>query len=159
MPDHFWKMRSTKCARDCSESSISCQKIIIKWLIVHKLPRNWWSRNTFGNSSVSIPLFQFARLNSFVSTHSCHVTHVNSVTSFQRLHFNSFILTHSLIHSFIHSFVHSLIHSIPFQSNPFHTIHSFIHTFIRSFVHSFIHSLVRSFLHSFIHLFICSWGH
>jgi hypothetical protein len=44
--EHFWKMRSTKGARDCSESSISYVIHIISWS--HKTVKIWGDRSTCG---------------------------------------------------------------------------------------------------------------
>ena len=66
--EHFWQMRSAKCARDCSESSIAQKKRI-------KLSRSeqFWKMR-------SIHSFQFIHFNSFIH---CICFHVINFLSFQ----------------------------------------------------------------------------
>ena len=111
--DRFWTRRSTKCARDCSESSVS-QKIV----------KNRWVPGTFGTSFLSIGSFQFSD--------SCLFHHVNSFSSIPPFH-NSFVSIHSF-HSF--KFIVSF-HSCQFrQFNSFIPIHSFQFLRLNSFMSS-----------------------
>ena len=83
----LWNMRSTKCARDSSES----------WFHIKNRKKIEW----FG-ALLAIHSCQFIHVNSFVPMHS-----------FQFIH--SFI--HSFIYSFIHSFIHlNSCPFIPFNS-------------------------------------------
>ena len=137
--DHFWTMRSTKCARDCSASSISHKT---------RLKRNWGVRSwlgRWGRQNVHKPVAR-ARFHIKIekklrfSEHIWKMRLANFVDSFNHS-FHSFHSVHSVIHSVIQSFIP--FHSIPFQSiHPsIHSFHSFIHFFIHSFLHFFIYSL------------------
>ena len=75
--DHFFKMRSTKCARYCSESSISH-----KHRKKLRVSEHFWPFIPF-NSFTSIHSCQVIRFNSFVSIHSFQIIHVNSLISIQ----------------------------------------------------------------------------
>ena len=121
-------MRSTKCVRGCSESSVS-----------HKNGKSWRARSTyFGNSFLSIHSFQFVhvihsvqfiRFNSWISIPSFQVLYFNSFFQFLIfLHFNSFMSIH--VFQFLHFNLFMSIHSFQFvHVNSFRSIHScqFIH--------------------------------
>ena len=116
-------MRSTKCARECSDHQVVGHKKILKQL---RLSDHFW---------------QFIRFQSFISIHSCsfQVLRFNSLISilFQFSHFSSFVSIHSFssIHSQLINFKSCIL---IYSFNSFMSIHSFIHSLSQSVIHSVI---------------------
>ena len=110
------KMRSTKCARDCSESFVSCvDHIVIKQLMTIKIIKNWhfhflrWGRQNVHETvararfHIKIATKKTEGFGSVSATHSFQTVHSSSFMSrhsFQFIRFNSFVSIHSC--QFIH---------------------------------------------------------
>ena len=102
--DRKW---STKCARDCSESSISQKRVKKTQVSEHS-----WQFIPFNSfiSIMSIHSCQFVHVNSFMSIHSFHFSHVNSFVSLlscQVIHVKSLMSMHSFQVAYVNSFISS----------------------------------------------------
>ena len=88
--DHFWIMRSTKCARDCGGSSIS-HKSRKKLTPSDHFSKRRSTKCARDSTECSISHRKRKRTqgfgNSFLSIHSFQLIHVK----FQVIHFNSFL--------------------------------------------------------------------
>ena len=157
-------MRSTNCARNCSEISFSL-KLVKIWHLRTTLGR--WNRQNAHATAARVPFYlsptpslcswshknaqswhlqsRFKKIEGFGTlwtTHSCQFVHFNtfiSIHSFQFLHFNSFVsvLSFHVIHfkSFISSCSCHFIHFISFISIPsFQFFHFHSFISIRSFM-------------------------
>ena len=138
-----WRMRSTKSAQDCSQSSIS-HKIAktrgLKAILEDKVGKFHWFIDSLIHSLIHWFIHSF--LHSFIPSflHSCIPSFLHSfIRSFVHSFIRSFMCAfmHSFVRSFVHSFMHACIFSFIHAS-----MHACIHSFVRSFMHSCVHSLL-----------------
>ena len=116
-PQYFWKMRSAKCAPNCSESSIC---ISMNLFCTPKSQKLWGSEH-------------FWKMRSAKCAPDCSERSIRISKSSNKNEGSEHFLRMRLANSLIHSFLDSMIHSID----------SLIHSFIDSLTCSIVEPLIR----------------